>query len=265
MQKRTLLQTVLAVALAAGVSGAAMAQDKEIKVGVTAGPHAQIMEQVKKIAEKDGLKIKVIEFSDYVQPNAALQSGELDANSYQHKPYLDAQIKDRGYKFAVAADTVNFPIGIYSKKIKKLDELKEGARFGIPNDPTNGGRVLLLLQANGLIKLKDNVGLKATPLDIVANPKKLKFVELDAAQLPRSLDDLDAAAVNTNFAISAGLSPKTDSIVLESSKNPYVNILVIREADKAQPWVAKLVKAYHSEEIRKFLDVQFKGSVMAGF
>ena len=176
MQKRTLLQTVLAVALAAGVSGAAMAQDKEIKVGVTAGPHAQIMEQVKKIAEKDGLKIKVIEFSDYVQPNAALQSGELDANSYQHKPYLDAQIKDRGYKFAVAADTVNFPIGIYSKKIKKLDELKEGARFGIPNDPTNGGRVLLLLQANGLIKLKDNVGLKATPLDIVANPKKLKFV-----------------------------------------------------------------------------------------
>ena len=265
MQKRTLLQSVLAVALAAGVSGAAMAQDKEIKVGVTAGPHAQIMEQVKKIAEKDGLKIKVIEFSDYVQPNAALQSGELDANSYQHKPYLDAQIKDRGYKFAVAADTVNFPIGIYSKKIKKLDELKEGARFGIPNDPTNGGRVLLLLQANGLIKLKDNVGLKATPLDIVANPKKLKFVELDAAQLPRSLDDLDAAAVNTNFAISAGLSPKTDSIVLESSKNPYVNILVIREADKAQPWVAKLVKAYHSEEIRKFLDVQFKGSVMAGF
>ena len=228
MQKRTLLQSVLAVALAAGVSGAAFAQDKTIKIGVTGGPHAQIMEQVKKIAEKDGLKIKIIEFSDYVQPNAALQSNELDANSYQHKPYLDAQIKDRGYKFAVAADTVNFPIGIYSKKIKKIDELKEGARFGIPNDPTNGGRVLLLLQANGLIKLKDNAGLKATPLDVVANPK-------------------------------------TDSIVLESAKNPYVNILVVREADKNQPWVAKLVKAYHSEEIRKFLDVQFKGSVMAGF
>ncbi len=265
MQKRTLLQSVLAVALAAGVSGAAFAQDKTIKIGVTGGPHAQIMEQVKKIAAKDGLDIKIIEFSDYVQPNAALQSGELDANSYQHRPYLDAQIKDRGYKFTVAADTVNFPIGIYSKKIKNLAELKEGARFGIPNDPTNGGRVLLLLEANGLIKLKDNAGLKATPLDIVSNPKKLRFVELDAAQLPRSLDDLDAAAINTNFAISASLNPKTDSIVLENAKNPYVNILVIREADKNQPWVAKLVKAYHNEEIRKFLDTQFKGSVMAGF
>ena len=256
---------MLALALAAGVSSAAIAQDKEIKIGVTAGPHAQIMEQVKKIAEKDGLKIKVIEFSDYVQPNAALQSGDLDANSYQHKPYLDNQIKDRGYKFSVAADTVNFPIGIYSKKLKKIEELKDGARFGIPNDPTNGGRVLLLLQANGLVKLKDGVGLKATPLDVLANPKKLKFVELDAAQLARSLDDLDAAAINTNFAISAGLNPKTDSIVLESAKNPYVNILVVREADKGQPWVTKLVKAYHSEEIRKFLDVQFKGSVMPGF
>lgn len=265
MQKRTLLQSVLALALAAGVSGAAVAQDKEIKIGVTAGPHAQIMEQVKKIAEKDGLKIKIIEFSDYIQPNAALQSGELDANSYQHKPYLDAQIKDRGYKFVVAAETVNFPIGIYSKKIKKIDELKEGARFGIPNDPTNGGRVLLLLQANGLIKLKESAGLKATPLDVVANPKKLRFVELDAAQLARSLDDLDAAAINTNFAIAAGLNPKSDAIVVESAKNPYVNILVIREADKGQPWVDKLVKAYHNDEIRKFLDTQFKGSVMAGF
>ena len=265
MQKRSLLQSVLALALAAGLTGAAVAQDKEIKIGVTAGPHGQIMEQVKKIAEKDGLKIKVIEFSDYVQPNAALQSGELDANSYQHKPYLDAQIKDRGYKFVVAADTVNFPIGIYSKKLKKIEDLKEGARFGLPNDPTNGGRVLLLLQANGLIKLKDNVGLKATPLDVVANPKKLKFVELDAAQLARSLDDLDAAAINTNFAISAGLSPKTDSIALESAKNPYVNILVVREADKNQPWVGKLVKAYHSEEIRQFIDTQFKGSVAPGF
>ncbi|MDR0260169.1 MetQ/NlpA family ABC transporter substrate-binding protein [Comamonas sp. JUb58] len=265
MQKRTLLQSVLALALAAGVSGAAVAQDKEIKIGVTAGPHGQIMEQVKKIAEKDGLKIKVIEFSDYIQPNAALQSGELDANSYQHKPYLDAQIKDRGYKFVVAADTVNFPIGIYSKKIKKIEELKEGARFGLPNDPTNGGRVLLLLQANGLIKLKESAGLKATPLDVVENPKKLRFVELDAAQLPRSLDDLDAAAINTNFAISAGLNPKSDAIVVENAKNPYVNILVIREADKNQPWVAKLVKAYHSEEIRKFVDTQFKGAVMPGF
>ncbi|GAB2474161.1 MetQ/NlpA family ABC transporter substrate-binding protein [Comamonas humi] len=265
MLKRSLLQSLLAVSLAVGVSGQALAQDKTIKIGVTAGPHAQIMEQVKKVAEKDGLNLKIVEFSDYVQPNAALQSGELDANSYQHKPYLDAQIKDRGYKFAVAGNTVNFPIGLYSKKVKSLDALKEGARFGIPNDPTNGGRVLLLLQAKGLIKLKEQAGLKATPLDVVANPKKLKFVELDAAQLPRSLDDLDAAAVNTNFAISAGLNPKRDSIAMESADNPYVNILVVREADKGQPWVGQLVKAYHSEAIRRFIDTQFQGSVMPGF
>ena len=267
MQRRTSLiaaATFSALALLGGTL--AQAQDKtSIKVGVTAGPHAQILEQVKKVAAKEGLAIQVVEFSDYVQPNAALAAGDLDANSYQHKPYLDQQVADRGYKFSNVANTVTFPIAIYSKKIKGLDALKAGARVGIPNDPTNGGRVLLLLQANGLVKLKDGAGLKATPLDVVANPKKLKFVELDAAQLPRSLDDLDAAAINTNFAISAGLNPKTDSIVLESAKNPYVNVLVVREADKNQPWVGKLVKAYHSDEIRKFIDTQFKGSVMPGF
>ncbi len=263
--KRLFLQTALVLSMAAGMVGAAVAQDKPLKIGVTAGPHAQIMEQVKKVAEKQGLKIQVVEFSDYVQPNAALAAGDLDANSYQHRPYLDAQIKDRGYQFAVAANTVNFPIGIYSRKIKKLSELKEGARFGIPNDPTNGGRVLLLLQAQGLIKLKDGAGLKATPLDVVSNPKKLKFIELDAAQLPRSLDDLDASAINTNFAISAGLDPKRDAIAMESADSPYVNILVVRAADKDKPWVARLVKAYHSPEIRQFIETQFKGSVLAGW
>ncbi|QIL80437.1 MetQ/NlpA family ABC transporter substrate-binding protein [Diaphorobacter sp. HDW4A] len=264
--KRILLQSTLALAAAATFSGAAFAQDKNsIKVGVTAGPHAQIMEQVKKVAEKDGLKIQIIEFGDYVQPNAALSAGELDANSYQHRPYLDAQIKDRGYKIGWAADTVNFPIGIYSKKIKKLEDLQPGAKFGIPNDPTNGGRVLLLLQSLGLVKLKDNAGLKATPLDVISNPKKLRFVELDAAQLPRSLDDLDASAINTNFAISAGLNPKTDAIALEAAKNPYVNILVIRDTDKGKAWVGKLISAYHSDEVRKFIDTQFKGSVISAF
>ena len=165
----------------------------------------------------------------------------------------------------MAANTVIFPIGLYSKKVKKLADLKEGARFGIPNDPTNGGRVLLLLQSLGLVKLKDGAGLKATPLDVVSNPKKLKFVELDAAQLPRSLDDLDASAINTNFAISAGLNPKTDAIAQENADGPYVNILVVREADKNKPWVAQLVKAYHNDEIRRFIDTQFKGSVVAGW
>ena len=264
MNKRSLLQSALALALAAGFAPGALAQDKPLKIGVTAGPHAQIFEQVKKVAEKDGLKIQVIEFSDYVQPNAALSAGDLDANAYQHKPYLDAQVKDRGYKIVSVGYTVNFPMGLYSKKVKSLNELKQGARFGLPNDPTNGGRALLLLQDNGLIKLKDGAGLKATPLDVVSNPKKLKFVELDAAQLPRSLDDLDASAVNTNFALSAGLNPKKDAIALESAKSPYVNLIAVREADKNQPWVAKLLKAYQSEDIRKCIEVEFKGSVLPG-
>lgn len=265
VNKRSLLQSALALALVSGFSASAMAQDKPLKIGVTGGPHAQIFEVVKKVAEKDGLKIQVIEFSDYVQPNAALASGDLDANSYQHKPYLDQQVKDRGYKFVSAGYTVNFPIGIYSKKIKSLNDLKQGAKFGIPNDPTNGGRVLLVLQEKGLIKLRPEAGLKATPLDVIDNPKKIKFVELDAAQLPRSLDDLDASAINTNFALSAGLNPGKDAIAQEGAKSPYVNLIAVREADKDKPWVSKLVKAYQSEEVRKFIQTEFKGAVIPGF
>ncbi|WP_332776665.1 MetQ/NlpA family ABC transporter substrate-binding protein [Polaromonas sp.] len=265
MKKRTLIQFAIALALATSFSSAVLAQDKPLKIGVTAGPHAQIFEQVKKIAEKDGLKIQIVEFSDYIQPNAALAAGDLDGNSYQHKPFLDQQVKDRGYKIVPVGYTVNFPIGIYSKKVKSLKDLKEGARFGIPNDPTNGGRVLLVLQDQGLIKLKPEAGLKATPLDVIENARKIKFVELDAAQLPRSLDDLDASAINTNYALSAGLNPAKDAIAQESAKSPYVNLLAVREQDKAKPWVAKLVKAYHSEEIRRFVQTEFKGSVLAGF
>ena len=265
MNKRKLVQSAITLALATSFSGLVLAQDKPLKIGVTAGPHAQIFEQVKKVAEKDGLKIQVVEFSDYIQPNAALAAGDLDANSYQHKPFLDQQVKDRGYKLVSVAYTVNFPIGIYSKKVKNLKDLKVGARFGVPNDPTNGGRVLLLLEEKGLIKLKPEAGLKATPLDVIDNPKKIKFVELEAAQLPRSLDDLDASAVNTNFALSAGLNPAKDAIALEAAQSPYVNLLAVREQDKDKPWVAKLVKAYHSEEIRKFIQTEFKGSVLAGF
>lgn len=264
MNKRHLLKSTLALAVAAaGVT--ALAQDKPIRIGVTAGPHAQILEQVKKVAERDGLKVQIVEFTDYIQPNAALAAGDLDANSYQHKPFLDQQVKDRGYKITSVGYTVNFPIGIYSKKVRSLKDLKEGARFGIPNDPTNGGRVLLVLQDQGLIKLKPGVGLKATPLDVVENPKKLKFVELEAAQLPRSLDDLDASAVNTNYAVPAGLNPGKDAIAQESARSPYVNLIAVREQDKDKPWVAKLVKAYHSEEIRKFVQAEFKGAVVPGF
>ncbi|MDR1709885.1 MAG: MetQ/NlpA family ABC transporter substrate-binding protein [Candidatus Accumulibacter sp.] len=251
-----------AASIAALVSATAAGQDKPLKIGVTAGPHAQIFEVVKKVAERGGLKIQLIEFSDYVQPNAALAAGDLDANSYQHLPYLEAQIKDRGYKLASVAPTITFPIGIYSKKIKSLAELKEGARIGIPNDPTNGGRVLVILQDLGLIKLKPGAGLKATPLDIAENPKKIKIVELDAAQLPRSLDDMEASAINTSFAIPAGLDPAKDAIAQERPDGPYVNILVVREEDKAKPWVAPLIKAYHSDEVKKYIKDTFRDSMI---
>ncbi|MGO4765886.1 MetQ/NlpA family ABC transporter substrate-binding protein [Cupriavidus sp. 2KB_3] len=265
MQRRNLLKTAAALALGMAVSVGASAQEKPIKVGVTGGPHAQIMEQVKKVAAKDGLNIQVVEFSDYIQPNAALAAGDLDANSYQHLPYLEAQIKDRGYKFTHVGFTVTFPMGVYSKKVKSLDQIKQGARVGVPNDPTNGGRGLLLLQAKGLIKLRPDAGLKATPLDIVENPKKIKIVELDAAQLPRSLDDLDAAAINGNYAESAGLSPTRDAIATEGPKGPYANLIAIRAADKDKPWVAKLVKAYHSAEVKQYITNTYKESVITAW
>ncbi len=173
MQRRHLLQLFSGLSLLAGLAIApAQAQDKPIRIGVTGGPHAEIMEVVKKIAAKDGLKIQVVEFSDYIQPNAALAAGDLDANSFQHLPYMEAQVKDRGYKFANAGYTITEPMGVYSKSVKSLGNLKTGARVGVPNDPTNGGRALLLLQSKGLFKLKADAGLQATPLDIVSNPKK---------------------------------------------------------------------------------------------
>lgn len=266
MKRRHILQFFSGLSLLASVAIVPVhAQDKPIKIGVTGGPHAEIMEFVKKIAAKDGLNIQIVEFSDYIQPNAALASGDLDANSYQHLPYLEAQIKDRGYKFAHVGYTITFPMGVYSKSVKSLASLKSGAKVGIPNDPTNGGRALLLLQTQGLFKLKADAGLKATPLDIVSNPKKIKIVELDAAQLPRSLGDLDAAAINGNYAESAGLNPVTDAIAIEGPKGPYANLIAVREQDKAKPWVAKLIKAYHSPEVKQFVLKQYKNSVIVAW
>ncbi|MEM5382395.1 MetQ/NlpA family ABC transporter substrate-binding protein [Paraburkholderia phymatum] len=266
MQRRFILKLAAAVGAVSLFCASSLAfADESIKVGVTGGPHAQLMDVVKTVAAKNGLNIKVIEFSDYVQPNAALAGGDLDANSYQHEPYLQAQVKDRGYKLIKIADTVTFPMGIYSKKVKSLAELQAGAKIAVPNDPTNGGRALLLLQKQGLIKLRADAGLKATPLDIAENPKKLKIVELDAAQIPRSLGDVDAAAINTNFAMEAGLKPKQDAIAIEDPKGPYVNIIAIRESDRNKPWVAKLIAAYHSPEVKQFIDSKFGGSVIASW
>ena len=234
-----------------------------IKVGVTAGPQAEVMEVAKKVAAKDGLTIQIVEFNDFIQPNVALSQGDLDANAYQHQPFLDNQIKERKYELTSIAQTIIIPMGIYSKKIKKLDELKPGSTVAVPNDPTNGGRGLLLLEKAGLIKLNPQAGLKATPQDIVANPKNLKIKELEAAQVPRSLDDVDIAAVNANYAVVAGLSPKTDSLLLEDSKSPYACVIAVRTKDKSDPVFQKLIKAYQSPEVKAFVEKQYKGAFVA--
>lgn len=250
---------VAATFLAVFAAGSAFAQT--IRIGVTPGPHAQIMEKVKEVAAKNGLEIDIQEFSDYVIPNMALADGALEANSFQHKPYLDNQVADRGFDIVSVAETVNFPMGMYSKKLKNISELADGATIAIPNDPTNGGRALLVLAENGIIKLDPSKGLKVSALDIVENPKNLKFVELDAAQLPRSMEDVDAAVINTNYAMEAGLNPATDPLVREGEKAPYVNILVVRIADKDADWVKALISSYHSNEVKEFIATTFKGSV----
>jgi D-methionine transport system substrate-binding protein len=207
----------------------------------------------------------IAEFSDYVVPNAALSAGELEANSFQHQPYLDNQKSDRDYKIETVAQTVNFPIGAYSKKVKAWDEVKSGATIAFPNDPTNGGRALLLLQDKGVIKLKPNVGFKPTVADIVENARKLKFVEIDAAQAPRVLDDVDAAIINTNYATQAGLDPVKDAILREDPKGPYVNVIAVRAEDKDKPWVKALVEAYQSPEVKTFVSDKFKGAVLTSW
>lgn len=266
-----ILVPVLGAALGLGLgSSAAHAGDggeaKPFKVGVTAGPHAQILEAVKKYAETQGFKIQIVEFTDYVQPNAALASGDLDSNVFQHKPFLDASIRDRGYKLAVAGDAVLMQFGAYSKKVKHLKDLPNGAKVGIPNDPSNGARGLLLLQDQGLIKLKADKGSAVSVLDIVDNPKKLKIVELEAAQLPRSLDDLDAATVNSNYALPAGLVPSRDAIALENPSTPFARIVIAaREQDKNAPAVQKFVKLYRSEPVKQFINATFKGAYTASW
>lgn len=257
----------LALGLAASLALCAPAlaqQNQVIRIGVSPGPHAEILEKVKPLAARKGLDLKIIEFSDYVVPNQALAAGELEANSFQNQPYLDNQVKDRGFKLVSVGLTVNFPLGIYSAKYKSWAEVPDGATVAIQNDPTNGGRSLLLLQDKGVIKLRDGVGFKPSVADITSNPKKLKIIEIEAAQTPRSLPDVAAAAINTNYAVDAKIEP-TSAILREDPKGPYVNLIAVRETDKDQPWVKALLEAYHSPEIKAFVAERFKGSVLAGW
>lgn len=233
-----------------------------LRVGVTAGPHAQILEAVKPVAAGRGLDVQAVEFSDYIVPNAALAAGELELNSYQHKPFLDQQNADRHYNLVSVGLTVNFPIGVYSKKHKTWDEVPARAQIAIPNDPTNGGRALLLFRDKGLLGLKDGVGFKPTIADITRNDKGFRFIELEAAQTARSLDDVAAAVINTNYALSAGLNPGRDALLREDPKGPYVNLIAVRAADRDKPWVQPFVESYRSPEVKAFIERTFQGSVL---
>ncbi|ENT2431573.1 methionine ABC transporter substrate-binding lipoprotein MetQ, partial [Escherichia coli] len=236
-----------------------------IKVGVIVGAEQQVAEVAQKVAkDKYGLDVELVTFNDYVLPNEALSKGDIDANAFQHKPYLDQQLKDRGYKLVAVGNTFVYPIAGYSKKIKSLDELQDGSQVAVPNDPTNLGRSLLLLQKVGLIKLKDGVGLLPTVLDVVENPKNLKIVELEAPQLPRSLDDaqIALAVINTTYASQIGLTPAKDGIFVEDKDSPYVNLIVTREDNKDAENVKKFVQAYQSDEVYEAANKVFNGGAV---
>ena len=266
--RRAALLAALSLASAALFAPAlAQAQDKKtVKVGIVVGSQEEIFKVVKQVAARDGLTLDITVFNDYQLPNAAVAAGDLDANAFQHQPFLDNQNKARGFDVVSAGLTFTAPMGYYSRKLKSIADLPDGATVGVQNDPSNGNRALLLQDAK-LVTLKPEAvkNNTATPLDVVANPKKLKLVPLDAAQLPRSLDDLTIAAINNDFAEKAGLSLARDAVIKESPKGPYANIIAVRRADKDKPWVAQLVKAYQSPEVRNFIETKFKGALVPAF
>ena len=239
-----------------------------IKVGIESGLEYKVAEVAKKVAkEKFGLTVELVQFNDYVMPNVALSEGDIDVNAFQHKPYLDVQSKERGYNFAIVGNTFVYPIAAYSKKIKKSDELKDGSTIVIPNDATSEARALLLLQKQGLIKLRESTGSLPNPSAIVSNPKKIKIVELEAPQLPRALDDQNVAIaiINSNFSAQVGLLATRDGLFMEDKDSPYVNLIVARQDNKDQDKVKKFVEAYHSPEVAQAAEKEFKGSAIKGW
>lgn len=252
LNRRFVLTALLSIAALGTNMLAVHAEDKTIiKLGVMDGEEADIWKAAAEVAKKDGLTIELVRFSDYIIPNEALNAGELDANAFQHTPYLDAQIEQRGYKLSVVGYTALFPMGVYSRKIKNLQELRDNAEVGIPNDPSNEGRALRVLVQYGLITLDNPDSILVTPLNIKDNPKNLQFREMDAGMVGRAIDDLDIAIVNTNWALATNLDGEKDAIAWEKPENnPYTNIIVARTVDKDKPWVKKLVAAYQSEPVR---------------
>ena len=224
----------------------------------------EILEHLKPIAKEQGFTLKIVEFNDFILPNRALVEGDLDANSYQHQPFLDEQVKERGYKLVSVGKTILLPLGVYTSKkdIHSLSDLKPKAKVAIPNDPTNGGRALLLLAKEGVIKLKPGAGITPSKLDIAENPKKLKFIELEAPQIPRSLEDVDVGIINTDWALLAGLDPEKDTIAHEGMDSPYANIVVVRTEDKDSATMKQFLAIYQTDDTKAFIKKRFGNAII---
>ncbi len=253
--KKVFLVLLVAICCVASVfaAGAKESDDNVITVGATPDPHAAMLNEIVDVLAGQGYTLKVVEFTDYVTPNEALASGELDANFFQHLPYLDQQNADKGFDLVSAGGIHVEPLAVYSEDYKSLADIPDGATFAIPNDPTNEGRALLLLQSAGLITLSEDAGLEAVPADIADNPHNYKFRELEAATLPRVLSDVDAAVINGNYAIPAGLVATKDGLYVEGADSPYVNVIAVRNGDQDKPAVKALVEALKSDKVKAYV------------
>jgi D-methionine transport system substrate-binding protein len=261
MTKPFLLPLLLLICLLTGCS-----QDKKgFRVAATPVPHAELLEFIKPDLKAQGIDLVIVVTDDYNIPNRALADREIDANFFQHIPFLEEQIRQFHYPIMNAAAIEIEPMGIYSKKITSLSDLKNGAKIAIPNDPSNEARALLLLQTQGLIQLDNPSNTQATILNIIQNPKKLTFLEIDAAMIPRSLPDVDAAVINTNYALSAHLDPEKDSLALENKYSSYVNIIAIRKGDETRPEILALITAMTSEKMREYILEKYKGAILPAF
>lgn len=259
MKKTALIAIIATLALASAAFAGT------IRVGASPSPHAEILEQAKDALKAEGVDLQIIEFTDYVTPNLALDDGDLDANYFQHFPYLDSFCKDRGLKLSSIGTIHVEPMGLYSRKYAKGSTLPDGATIAIPNDPTNSGRALLLLQAAGLITLAKDSGLTATELDVEDNPHNFKFRSLEAAQLPRALDDVDAAIINGNYALPAGFNPAKDALLVEGASSPYANVVAVKAGNENNEDLQKLLKVLQSDAIANFITEHYAGGALPAF
>jgi D-methionine transport system substrate-binding protein len=266
--KKTLMGLFALGVLVLGLNQAAEAAGRRdssvLTVGATPVPHAELLNLVKPDLAAQGIELKVVEFTDYVTPNTTLLTGDLDANYFQHIPYLGSNAEWSAALISAFGVHIE-PLGLFSATLKKAEDLPEGATIAIPNDPTNEGRALLLLQSKGLLTLDANAGLEGTPLNITDNPKNFKFRELESAQLPRSLADVDAAIINGNYALDAGLNPVRDALLLEGADSPYVNIVVVKRGNENDPRIQALSKALRSQKVKDYIRQTWEGSVIAIF